>query len=52
MERENTTQPEVTPANVMDDLSVSESETTNIKGGTGRYLLELRDLKGEAEEPR
>ena len=53
MEKENTSQPEAAPANVIDDLTVSETETTKIKGGTpGRYLLELRDLKGDVEEPR
>ena len=50
MEKENNSQPEDTPANVMEDLPVSETETTNIKGGSpARYLIEYRDLKGESE---
>ena len=39
--------------NIIEDLTVSETETANVKGGSpGRYLIELNDLKGEAEEVR
>ena len=36
--------------NQIEDLTLAETESTSVKGGSGRYLLELRDLKGEATD--
>ena len=52
MEKENTRQPEAAPP-VLKDLTVSETETTNIKGGTALdYLLVNDGIKGETEAGR
>ena len=36
----------------VEDLTVNETETANIKGGSGRYLIELQDLKGDVDPHR
>ena len=36
--------------NQIEDLTLAETESKNVKGGSGRYLLEYRDLKGEATD--
>lgn len=40
--------------NVIEDLTVSETETENVKGGhaSDRYLLDLSGVKGESEDVR
>ena len=36
--------------NQIEDLTLTETESTDVKGGSGRYLLELRDVKGDVSD--
>jgi hypothetical protein len=52
MQRENKNQTQNKASNVIEDLTVGEIETTNIKGGPFDYLLEIDGIKGESSPRR
>jgi hypothetical protein len=52
MQRENKNQTQNKASNVIEDLTVGEIETTNIKGGATDYLLVIDGIKGESSPRR
>lgn len=40
------------PAEVIEDLTLNETEMENVKGGPTDYLLELDGIKGESRAAR
>lgn len=40
------------PSSVIEDLTLDETSSENVKGGPSDYLLELDGIKGESKDSR
>lgn len=52
MSKENMQSLENEASTMIEDLTLNETETENVKGGASDYLLELDGVKGESKATR